>query len=278
MSIAPIAASPSNLVTATSESAYAIEVEHIHVRISGKPILADVSFQVKSGEFLGILGPNGAGKTTLFRVLLQLLKPQSGTVRLPVTLDKGETAIGYVPQFRQIDPELPMLAVDFVSLGLPHTIRPWLNRADKGAIAEALELTGATGLSRTSIGQLSGGERQRIFLAQALVRNPKLLLLDEPTSNLDPGAQEEMAAVIDRVCKERKISVMLISHDVNLINRYADRILYLTPQQYAIGTVDEVMQTSVLQRLYGNAVEVVRMDDKLFVTTGNKTNVHICDH
>lgn len=278
MNIAPVAATPATLVTDAPGSTCAIKVEHIHVQISGKQILKDVSFQVESGEFLGILGPNGAGKTTLFRVLLQLLKPQSGTVHLPATLHKGETAIGYVPQFRQVDPELPMLAKDFVSLGLPHAIRPWLNRADKIAIMEALELTGASRLSNKSIGQLSGGERQRVFLAQALVRNPRLLLLDEPTSNLDPGAQEEMAAVIDRVCKERKISVMLISHDVNLINRYADRILYLTPQQYAIGTVDEVMQTSVLQRLYGSAVEVVRMGDKLFVTTGNKTNVHICDH
>ncbi|MBB6732134.1 metal ABC transporter ATP-binding protein [Cohnella zeiphila] len=256
----------------------ALEVQAVSVHLGGKTVLSDISFEVKPGEFLGILGPNGAGKTTLFRVLLQLIKPQQGQVRMNGGRTLGKAVIGYVPQSRQIDPELPMRARDFVCLGLPHPLRPWLNRADKEAVRRALELTDASHLADQSIGRLSGGERQRIFLAQALVRDPKILLLDEPTSNLDPGAQEAMAEVVHSICRTRGISVLLISHDVNLINRYADRILYLTPGQYAIGTVEEIMQASVLRKLYGSAVDVIRLDGKLFVTTSSQPDSKVCFH
>ncbi|MBO7745718.1 metal ABC transporter ATP-binding protein [Paenibacillus sp. MWE-103] len=273
---APPAAPPSPLAGGAGGAALA--VRQLAVHLDGRPILNDLSFHVNPGEFLGILGPNGAGKTTLFRALLGLVKPQAGSIVLPRPAEAGQTAVGYVPQSRQIDPELPMHAWDFVCLGLPHAIRPWLNRADKRAVQEALELTGAARLARQSVGRLSGGERQRIYLAQALVRNPRLLLLDEPTSNLDPGAQEDMAAVIDRVRRERSAAVLLISHDVNLVNRYADRILYLTPRRHAVGTVDEVMRTEVLQRLYGGKVDVLRADGKLLVTITGEPAAGICRH
>lgn len=243
-----------------------LDVQGVTVYLGGRTILKDISFQVKPGEFVGILGPNGAGKTTLFRVLLQMIKPQKGKVVLNRDVQVGKSAIGYVPQSRQIDPDLPMWAWDFVSLGLPHSFRPWMNNAEKAAVQDALELTGALHLARKPIGLLSGGERQRVFLAQALVRSPQILLLDEPTSNLDPGAQEAMAELVHTVCRTRNISVLFISHDVNLVNRYADRILYLTPEHYAMGTVEEVMQPAVLGQLYGSAVNVVRLDGKLFIT------------
>ncbi|NBD24130.1 metal ABC transporter ATP-binding protein [Paenibacillus glycinis] len=276
--ISPAPASPRAERATETATAAALIAQHIDVHLGGRSILNDVSFHVDSGEFLGILGPNGAGKTTLFRVLLQLIKPQSGSIAFPRPVEAGHTAIGYVPQARQIDPELPLHAWDFVALGLPHAIRPWLNRRDRASVQAALDLAGAAQLARKSIGRLSGGEKQRVFLAQALVRNPHLLLLDEPTSNLDPGAQEEMAAVIDRVRRERNIAVLLISHDVNLVNRYADRILYLTPRHYAVGTVDEVMQTSVLQRLYGSSVDVLRVEGKLLVTISSDPVPAICRH
>jgi zinc/manganese transport system ATP-binding protein len=254
----------------------ALDVQDISIHLDGKSILDNMSFQIKTGEFIGILGPNGAGKTTLFRVLLQLIKPKSGKV---IFINRKKTAIGYVPQSRQIDPDLPMLAWDFVCLGLPHPLRPWLNRKDKESVSEALELSGATPFARKSIGQLSGGERQRVFLAQALVSHPQILLLDEPTSNLDPGAQEAMASVVNSICRMRQISVLLISHDVNLINRYADRILYITHGKYALGTVNEVMQTEVLQQLYGGNVEVIQLGDKLYIVTKDQTQTStICFH
>ncbi|WP_052487362.1 metal ABC transporter ATP-binding protein [Gordoniibacillus kamchatkensis] len=255
----------------------ALNVSHVSVDLGGRRILSNLSFEVGHGEFMGILGPNGAGKTTLFRVLLELLRPTKGTVqhfgersgqereKSEVSTRKSTATIGYVPQSRQIDTELPMQVRDFVSLGLPNPFRFWLSRRDKEAVQSAMELTDCARFGHQPIGKLSGGERQRAYLAQALVRNPQILLLDEPTSNLDPGAQEGMAAVVHQICRSQSISVLFISHDVNLIARYADRILYLTPGHYAVGTVDEVMRTDVLQRLYGTAVELVRMAGKLYL-------------
>jgi zinc/manganese transport system ATP-binding protein len=247
----------------TMISDIALEVSRLTVDLGGRRIIRDMSFQVIQGEFIGILGPNGAGKTTLFRALLEQIRPSGGTVR-------SRASIGYVPQARQIDAELPIQVRDFVSLGLPNPFRFWLSRSDKEAVQTAMELTDCARFALQPIGKLSGGERQRAYLAQALVRSPRMLLLDEPTSNLDPGAQEAMAAVVHRICRSQGISVLFIGHDVNLIARYADRILYMTPGHYAIGSVDEVMRTDVLQRLYGTAVELVRLADKLYLVASDQ--------
>jgi zinc/manganese transport system ATP-binding protein len=257
-------------------------VQDISVHLNGKSILNHISFSIKPGQFMGIIGPNGAGKTTLFRVLLGMLEPSRGSMSFkdeqhnPVN---RASVIGYVPQSRQVDPEIPMTAEDFVSLGLPHRYRFWSTTKDRQTISEALRLTDAVHLAKQPVGKLSGGERQRIYLAQALVRNPQILLLDEPTSNLDPGAQEQMASVVDRICRERNVCVLFISHDINLIARYADRILYITRGHYAEGTVEEVMQTDVLSRLYGSSVEVMKVDSKLLVVSSGKDAVApICYH
>lgn len=257
-------------------------INDVSVHLGGQQILNQLSFTVHPGEFLGIIGPNGAGKTTLFRLLLGIIEPQDGDVHF-----KGgdlkpavpSSIIGYVPQSRLIDPEIPITAWDFVSLGLPHKFRPWSTPKDRRIISEAMRLTDSEHLSKKSVGKLSGGEKQRVFLAQALVRNPQILLLDEPTSNLDPSAQEHMASVVDRICRERGVSVLFISHDINLIARYAHRILYLTRGQYAVGTVEEVMQPEVLSKLYGNSVEIMKVGSNLLVISSGKDVVPpICFH
>jgi zinc/manganese transport system ATP-binding protein len=253
----------------------AVTLKNVNVSFDGKWVLRDLSFSVESGEFLGIIGPNGSGKTTLMRVLLSMLKPQEGTVKI-----ENDSRIGYVPQSRQIDPDTPLSARNFVSLGLPHKYRPWLSRQDRAIVEEALELTNSMDYADKPIGKLSGGQRQRLFLAQALVRNPHILLLDEPTSNLDPGAQETIASVVDQVRRERGITVLFVSHDVNLISRYADKILYMTKDSYAIGAVDEIMKSSVLSKLYGMPVEVVHAGSSLLVSFANtkETAASICVH
>jgi len=259
-----------------------IIVQDVNVFFSGKTILNHLTFQVNPGEFIGIIGPNGAGKTTLFRTLLGMIQPQSGTIlfrdanRQPVS---PAAMIGYVPQSRQMDAETPLTAREFVSLGLRHKIRPWLTAADQFAVGEALRLTQSEHLADQMIGKLSGGERQRIYLAQALIRNPQVLLLDEPTSNLDPGAQEKMAEVVAKISAESGVSVLFISHDINLMARYATRILYLTNENYAVGTVDEVIQSDVLSKLYGSAIEVAKKGTKLLIIFADDEVVApICYH
>lgn len=259
-----------------------IMVNNVSIQLGGKTILNQISFTVMPGEFLGIIGPNGAGKTTLFKVLLGLIEPQQGKVQF---IDRHQQAlersslIGYVPQARLIDPEIPMTAWDFVSLGLPHKFRPWTNAKDRATVDQALQITDAKQLSHKLIGKLSGGERQRVFLAQALVRNPRVLFLDEPTSSLDLGAQEQMASAVGKICAETGVSILFISHDINLIARYAHRILYLTKGHYAVGSVEEVMQPDVLSALYGNKVEITKTGSKLMVIPAGKDAVsHICFH
>lgn len=250
---------------------HAVTLDNVNVHLGGEWILRNLSFNVPVGEFMGIIGPNGAGKTTLLRVLLGTIQPQDGTVKVAgkEITSTGSPLIGYVPQSRQIDPETPLQAWDFVSFGLPHKYRPWLTKEDRKLIQEALRLTDSERYAHKPLGKLSGGERQRLFLAQALLRDPKVLLLDEPTSNLDPGAQENLAAVVERVNRERGISVVFVSHDVNLISRYAHQILYLTRDHYVKGTVEEVMQPEVLTKLYGVPVEVTKSGANILVSSPN---------
>jgi zinc/manganese transport system ATP-binding protein len=249
---------------------YGIKIDRLNVQLGGERVLQDLSFTVQPGEFVGIIGPNGAGKTTLLRALLGMIKITSGTITGQGidNLASGASLFGYAPQSRQIDAEIPLRAWDFVGFGLPHRFRPWLTKQDKKTVEKAMQATDSLQFAGKPIGKLSGGERQRLFLAQALVRNPQILLLDEPTASLDPGAQENLAAMVSHLNREQGIGVLFVSHDVNLIAKYADRILYITKGQYAIGTVKQVLQTKVLSRLYGSPVEVVRIGSKVVVSVG----------
>jgi zinc/manganese transport system ATP-binding protein len=213
-----------------------IELDDISVSLGGQPVLDRVSFVIEPGEFIGIIGPNGAGKSTLLRVILGNISADSGQVKIMATdgSPAPRHAIGYMPQTRLIDPELPISATDFVGFGLPHRYRPWLNRADRGRVSELLGLVGAAHLAGKPIGRLSGGERQRVCLAQALAGDPKALLLDEPTASLDPAMQEQIADLIGGICREKVISVLFISHDVELVEERADRMLYMGEGEYSL--------------------------------------------
>ncbi len=258
-----------------------IVVKRLNVSLGGSRILRDLSFTVKPGEFIGIIGPNGAGKTTLLRALLSMIQVESGTITFQGDAHTpGSSMLGYAPQSRQLDADTPLRAWDFVSFGLPHRFRPWLTKQDRKKIQEAMFETDSERFANKPIGKLSGGERQRLYIAQALLRNPQILLLDEPTSNLDPGAQENLASMVYRINQEKGINVVFVSHDVNLIAKYAHRILYITKGQYAMGTVKQVLQTNVLTRLYGAPVEVLNVGSKIIVLTSatNSVKASICHH
>lgn len=266
----------------TNKEKCTIDLSHVTVSFGHKIIHRDLTFSVAEGELLGIIGPNGAGKTTLLRMLLGLLKPEKGSITIcgKEVRGRGSSLLGYVPQSRLIDPETPLEAWDFVSFGLNKDfLRPWLTKNERAQIKEIFRLVGAEAYMHKSIGLLSGGERQRLFLAQALLSNPKCLLLDEPTAALDPGSQERIVELVDHVRRQLGITVSFISHDINLIARYADRILYLANGEYAIGTRDEVMTTEVLTRLYRMPTEVIRSEGKILVSTAaSKDHASICVH
>jgi zinc/manganese transport system ATP-binding protein len=245
-----------------------IELEHVRVQFGKRILLEDLSLNVAQGEFITVLGPNGAGKSTMFKMLLGLLKPSAGSIRvLGRDPRRGNRAIGYAPQHRKLEADLALRARDVVGFGLDGD--RWgiglPNRQRHTLINQALDEVNALSFADAPVGQLSGGEQQRLLIAQALLSNPRLLLLDEPLANLDITHGQEIVALIANVCRTRDVTVLLISHDVNPLLPVIDRVLYLANGQSAIGTPEEVITSATLSKLYNSSVEVVQALGRLFV-------------
>jgi zinc/manganese transport system ATP-binding protein len=245
-----------------------IELEHVRIALGGSTILRDVSMTVNQGEFIVMLGPNGAGKSTLLKLLLGLIKPGAGSVRvLGNPPRRGNEAIGYAPQHRVLEADLALRARDVVGFGLDgHRWGiglPSSKRRD--IINHTLREVDATSFADAPVGQLSGGEQQRLLIAQALITNPRLLLLDEPLANLDITHEQEIVALIAHLCRSRNIAVILVAHDINPLLSVADRVIYMARGHVALGTPDEVITSHTLTQLYGSPVEVVQALDRVFV-------------
>ena len=257
-----------------------VELDHATIGIGGRTVLADASFAINAGEFIGVLGPNGAGKTTLMRAILGLLPPSAGTLRVfGRAPQRGDRGIGYLPQVRTVLPDLRVRGLDFIGSSL-HGERwglPQLSRHDRGMIEETLDAVGARDLAKRPLSDMSGGERQRLLLAQSLIGSPKLLLLDEPLISLDARHQEVAIDVVRKVCRERKITVLFSAHELNQLLGTLDRVLYLGNGQAVLGTVDEVITAPVLSRLYDTAIQVVRADGHIFVMSRGR-DVEVADH
>ncbi|HLN17514.1 MAG TPA: ATP-binding cassette domain-containing protein [Acidimicrobiales bacterium] len=240
----------------------AIEARGLASGYPGSVVWSGADFSIEPGEFVAVLGPNGAGKTTLLRMLLGLLPPLAGELRvLGVPPRRGSHDIGYVPQAQLVDPQMALRATDLVGLGLDgHRFGFALPRSTKEKrrlVDEALSAVGLHDLAERPVGRLSGGERQRLFLAQALVSRPAILLLDEPLANLDVRNQSVVAALVRQVAEERGITVVLVAHDLNPLRQVLDRVCYVAGGGVAIGTPEEVVTGPVLSRLYGAPVEVL---------------------
>jgi len=262
----------------------AVEFDHVSLRVGRRTVLSDISFAIRAGEFIGVLGPNGAGKTTLMRSILGLLPPASGTVhvfgRAP---ERGNPAIGYLPQLRTVQPDLRVRGFDFIasSLNGHRWGLPSHSAKDRMAIEATLDAVGARNLAMRPLSDMSGGERQRLLLAQALIGDPQLLLLDEPLISLDARHQEVVIDVVRKVCRERGITVLFSAHELNQLLGTLDRVLYLGNKQAELGTVDEVVTAPVLSRLYGTEIEVVRAAGHIFVMSRGRDverDAHMHDH
>jgi zinc/manganese transport system ATP-binding protein len=245
-----------------------IELDRTSIAIGGRDVLVDTSFAIRQGEFIGLLGPNGAGKTTLMRAILGLLPPRAGSLRVfgrPPR--RGDPQIGYLPQVRTVLPDVQVSGFDFIASSV-HGERwgvPSLTVPDRRAIETTLASVGAADLARRSLSDMSGGERQRLLLAQALLGDPKLLLLDEPLISLDYRYQEAVIDLVRRFARERNITVLFSAHELNQLIGALDRVLYLGNGRAALGTVDEVATAPVLSQLYGTEIEVVRANGHIFV-------------
>jgi zinc/manganese transport system ATP-binding protein len=257
-----------------------VEFDRVTLGIGGRKVLIDTSFAIKRGEFIGVLGPNGAGKTTLMRAILGLLPPLTGTIRVfGREPRRGDRDIGYLPQVRTVLPDLHVRGRDFIASSI-HGERwglPALTRADRVMLDDTLEAAGASDLGSRPLSEMSGGERQRLLLAQALLGEPQLLLLDEPLISLDYRFQEAVIALVRRFARERNITVLFSAHELNQLIGALDRVLYLGNGHAALGTVAEVVTTPVLSGLYGSDINVVHADGQIFVLSRGH-NVERPDH
>ncbi len=261
-----------------------IELDHVTLAVGGRDVLADVSLAIRPGEFIGVLGPNGSGKTTLMRAILGLIAPSAGSIRVFGRAPRrGDPGIGYLPQVRTVLPDLRVRGCDFIASSLrgERWGVPSLSRADRMMIEQTLGAVGARDLAARPLADMSGGERQRLLLAQALLGEPRLLLLDEPLISLDHRYQEAVIDLVRGFARERAITVLFSAHELNQLVGALDRVLYLGSGQAALGTVTEVVTAPVLSKLYGAPIDVVHADGHIFVLSHGRDverSDHLHDH
>jgi len=238
-----------------------LSAEMLAAGYGGRAIWSDVNFSFERGEFVAVIGPNGAGKTTLFRVLLGLQRPMGGAVSVfGEPPSRGNPHIGYIPQRHTIDTETNVECLELVRLGLSGTrwgFNP-ITHPDREAAISALEAAGALDLAHRRLGALSGGELQRIFLAEALVSSPEILLLDEPLSNLDIRRETELLHLVNGVVRSRGVTALLIAHNINPLLPHMNKVMYVANGKMATGKPGEVLTSESLTRLYGVQVEVLK--------------------
>jgi zinc/manganese transport system ATP-binding protein len=263
-----------------------IQVEEAAIVLGGRTIWKEVELTVQPGEFLAILGPNGAGKSTLLKAILGLLPLSAGTISvLGKPARRGNAAIGYVPQRRHFEADVHVRGRSIVQLGLDGRnwglSLPFLQRRKaretKRRVQEAIDLVGATSYADRPIGELSGGEQQRLLIAQALVRRPRILALDEPLDSLDLRNQQGIAGVIRHISRETGAVVLLVAHDINPVLPAVDRVVYVAHGQVTVGTPAEVITTETLSRLYATPIEVLRASDGRIVVVGQPEE-EVCYH
>jgi len=248
----------------TAAAPAAIVATDLAAGYGGRTIWSGATFSIPAGAFAAVLGPNGAGKSTLVKLLLGLLPPGAGHLEvLGGRPRRAGAEIGYVAQGVAFDPDLSVRGVDFVGLGLDGhrwglPLLSWMRPERRRAIAGAIEAVGAAPYADRPMGRLSGGEQQRLLLAQALVGRPRVLLLDEPLSNLDVRSQAAIVALIRDVARVQGLTVVMVAHDVNPLLPLLDLVVYVAHGGVAAGPPHEIITSESLSRIYSAPVEVVR--------------------
>jgi len=260
----------------------AISFDRVVLGFGGREVLSDVSFDIPEGSFTGVLGPNGAGKTTLMRAILGLLRPAAGSIEVMGEKPRrGDARIGYMPQQRRVDPDIRLNARQYLlaSAAGKQWGWPFLSADLRQAVDIAIDSVGGAELADRPLCDLSGGQRQRLFIAQAMLREPRLLVLDEPLISLDPGHQRSVVELVGRLSRERGITVLFSAHEINPILPAVDTVLYLGGGHAATGPVDAVINNETLSRLYGTPVHVARSEGRLFVLAQDcEIHSHLHDH
>lgn len=234
-----------------------INVEHVSFAYNKENVLEDINLTVHQGDFVGVIGPNGSGKTTLLRIILGLLKPTVGQVSLfgkPLHQFREQSRLGYVPQkATTIETQFPVTVAEvvaqgrFARAGLLHRLRA----TDKRAIAHALHLVNMSFAKDRLIQELSGGQQQRVYIARALASEPQLLILDEPTVGVDIESQEEFYDLLAHLKKEKSLTLMMVSHDVDVVVNEVNKLVCINKRLVYHGSPTQFIKGDYLEKLYG---------------------------
>jgi ABC-type Mn2+/Zn2+ transport system ATPase subunit len=245
-----------------------IRFDHASFQFPGGVVaLKDISLSITAGEFVGVIGPNGSGKTTLCRAVLGLMAPIEGHLHIfDCACDElrchHRAKIGYLPQKGVVDRNFPVTVLETVMMGRYGALglfkRPV--KQDREIAMAALAHVGMDGHKDTALGQLSGGQQQRVFIARALAQQPKVLLLDEPTTGLDITTQHNVIELIAHLHEELGLTVLLITHDINLIRNRVDRLVLLKTRLFAAGPPAEVLKPEILRQVYGKDLVITDKD------------------
>ncbi len=237
-----------------------ITLKDVSFAYGGEPVLENVNLNVVKGEFASIVGPNGGGKTTLLKVMLGLLKPDSGTVSvLGVSPARARLKVGYMPQYAHLDPRFPVTVMDVALMGrLGRRRFGGYSKNDRAAAMSALEEVNMGSLEGRMFNNLSGGQRQRVLIARALCGEPDLLLLDEPTANIDPEVEETLFETLKEL--NRRMTILLVSHDVGFVSRVVKSVICVNRRVYIHPTTR--MNGKVINDIYGGDMSMVRHDHR----------------
>lgn len=233
-----------------------VSVQSVSYNYNSESVLENVSFDVEEGDFLGIIGPNGAGKTTLFHCMLGLLNSYSGKITiLNQDIKKYKKIfrkIGYIPQKKSIDQKFPLTVKELVSLSLPRN-------TSKNIVLEILKQVGLYKLKNKTIGQLSGGQQQRVLIAKALVNNPIILMLDEPTNELDHKSQNDFYYLLKELNEKNKITIIWSSHDMDAVNKYANKVSCINKRMFFHGDKSEFFSSEDHLKNYSESTMQIHM-------------------
>ena len=234
-----------------------LSVERLSFRYNSFEVLSDISFSVDAGNYIGLVGPNGSGKTTLIKIILGLIQPEKGSVSLfgtNASVFEEHYKIGYLPQkLTNFNPNFPATVKEIVSLGLlsKKGFPKRVEKDDEALINETMALTDVFDIEDALISELSGGQQQRVLVARAIVNKPELLILDEPTTALDPEAREKFFQVLHELNLRKNVTVILITHDIASIGKYASNLLYLDKKIIFYGSFEDFCLSENMTHYFG---------------------------